>query len=54
MLVVTHEMSFAREGGSRVSFMDGGRIIEEGPSKVFFDNPKDARTKAFLGHEGKE
>ncbi len=54
MLVVTHEMSFAREAGSRVIFMDGGRIIEEGPSKVFFDNPKDARTKAFLGHEGKE
>ena len=48
MLVVTHEMGFAREVSSRVIFMDGGYIVEEGTPKEFFSNPKEERTKAFL------
>ncbi|AZY50900.1 polar amino acid ABC transporter ATP-binding protein [Bordetella avium] len=49
MLVVTHEMGFAREAAHRVIFMDQGRIVEEAPSQQFFDAPQQARTKAFLG-----
>ncbi|MBV8601151.1 MAG: amino acid ABC transporter ATP-binding protein [Candidatus Eremiobacteraeota bacterium] len=48
MVVVTHEMGFAREVGSRVIFMDGGRIIESGTPEHFFENPESDRTKAFL------
>ncbi|MCU6747448.1 MULTISPECIES: amino acid ABC transporter ATP-binding protein [Lachnospiraceae] len=48
MVVVTHEMGFAREVASRVIFMDEGRIVEEAPPKEFFGNPKDARLKEFL------
>lgn len=48
MVVVTHEMGFAREVASRVIFMDEGRIVEEVPPKEFFENPKDARLKEFL------
>lgn len=48
MIVVTHEMGFAKEVGTRAIFMDEGRIVEEGDPKVFFDNPKEERTKAFL------
>ena len=48
MVVVTHEMGFAREVGSRVLFMDEGRIIEEAPPKEFFGNPKNTRLKDFL------
>jgi polar amino acid transport system ATP-binding protein len=48
MLVVTHEMSFARDVASRVVFMDGGRILEEGPPEELFSNPQQERTKAFL------
>ena len=50
MLVVTHEMGFARDVGSRVVFMDGGVIVEEGPPDEVFDNPQNDRTKDFLGH----
>ncbi len=49
MLVVTHEMGFAREVAHRVIFMDQGRIVEEAPSDVFFQSPQHARTRAFLG-----
>ena len=49
MVVVTHEMGFAREVGDRVVFMDGGFIIEEGTPDELFGNPKSDRTKAFLG-----
>jgi general L-amino acid transport system ATP-binding protein len=49
MLVVTHEMGFAREIASRVVFMDAGQIIEANTPKAFFDNPQHARTKLFLG-----
>ncbi len=48
MLVVTHEMGFARRVADRVVFMDGGVIVEEGPPSAFFENPKHARTKDFL------
>lgn len=48
MLVVTHEMGFAREVGSRVIFMDNGEIKEEGKPDDIFSNPKNERTKAFL------
>lgn len=48
MVVVTHEMGFAKEVGDRVLFMDEGRIVEEGPPKEIFDNPQHDRTKAFL------
>ncbi|NKE04762.1 amino acid ABC transporter ATP-binding protein [Mesobacillus selenatarsenatis] len=49
MVVVTHEMGFAREVGDRVIFMDGGYIVEEDVPGELFGNPKHERTKAFLG-----
>jgi len=49
MMVVSHEMGFAREVGDRVVYMDEGSIIEEGPPSVIYSNPKNERTKAFLG-----
>ncbi len=48
MVVVTHEMSFAREVGTRILFMDGGNVIERGTPDEIFDNPKNDRTKLFL------
>ena len=48
MLVVTHEIAFAREVATRVIFMDGGNIIEEGTPSEVIDNPKNERTKQFL------
>jgi ABC-type polar amino acid transport system ATPase subunit len=48
MVVVTHEMGFAREAGDRIVFMDAGRIVEEGEPARFFAAPREARTKAFL------
>lgn len=48
MIVVTHEMNFARNVSKKVIFMDEGNIIESGNSKEFFENPKQERTKAFL------
>ncbi|PAF35331.1 peptide ABC transporter ATP-binding protein [Terribacillus saccharophilus] len=48
MIVVTHEMGFAREVGDRVLFMDGGYIVEEAKPEEIFSNPKEERTKAFL------
>ena len=50
MVVVTHEMGFAREVGSRVLFMDGGHIVEQGTPEEVFDHPTSDRTKDFLGH----
>lgn len=49
MVVVTHEMGFAREVGDRVLFMDGGYIVEQGHPEDLFGNPQNERTKAFLG-----
>lgn len=48
MVVVTHEMGFAREVASRVMFMDDGRIVEEAPPEEFFRNPKNPRLREFL------
>lgn len=48
MLVVTHEMNFAKNVSTKVIFMEQGQIVEEGTSKEFFQNPKEERTKAFL------
>jgi glutamine transport system ATP-binding protein len=48
MVVVTHEMGFAREVGDRVIFMDGGVIVEENEPKQLFENPQHNRTKSFL------
>lgn len=48
MVVVTHEMGFAKEIASRVLFMDDGRIVEQAPPKEFFDDPKSQRAREFL------
>ena len=48
MVIVTHEMGFAREVGTRLLFVDGGYIVEQGKPKEVFENPKEERTKAFL------
>jgi polar amino acid transport system ATP-binding protein len=48
MIVVTHELDFAREVGDRVLFMDGGRIVEAGPPAEVFSRPREERTRAFL------
>jgi general L-amino acid transport system ATP-binding protein len=48
MMVVTHEMGFAREVGDRVIFMDAGQIVEVGTPEHFFTNPQEERTKSFL------
>jgi polar amino acid transport system ATP-binding protein len=48
MIVVTHEMQFAREVGDRVLFMDEGRIVEQGPPSEVLDNPREERTRRFL------
>ena len=50
MIVVTHEMKFARDVADRVVFMDGGVIVEQGTPEEVFDHPKSERTKDFLGH----
>jgi polar amino acid transport system ATP-binding protein len=48
MVVVTHEMGFAREVADRVIFMDQGQIVEQGPPSDLFTKPQHARTQAFL------
>ncbi len=48
MVIVTHEMGFAREAGDRIIFMDEGKIIEESSAERFFENPREERTKDFL------
>ncbi len=50
MLVVSHEMGFARAAANRVIFMDQGQIVETAPPEEFFTNPKEERTKRFLEH----
>src|SRR5215470_3997690 len=54
MIVVTHEMGFAREVANRIAFMDAGKIVEVDPPEIFFANPKEERTRRFvskiLGH----
>ena len=48
MVIVTHEMSFAREAADRIIFMDNGVIEEEGTPEEVFDNPKSERTREFI------
>ena len=50
MIVVTHEMKFARDVADRVIFMDGGVVVEQGTPAEVFDHPKSERTREFLGH----
>ncbi|NLO36459.1 MAG: amino acid ABC transporter ATP-binding protein, partial [Clostridiaceae bacterium] len=50
MLVVTHEMGFAREVADRVIYMDEGQIVEQGTPENIFDRPQNERTRAFLSH----
>ena len=52
MLIVTHEMQFAREIADRIVFMEGGRIVEQGPPSQIFGNAQDDRTRAFLRRVG--
>ncbi len=52
MLIVTHEMQFAREIADRIIFMEGGRIVEQGPPSQIFDAPQDPRTRDFLRRVG--
>jgi ABC-type polar amino acid transport system ATPase subunit len=49
MLCVTHEMGFARSVAHRIIFMDAGEIVEEAPPDTFFANPRNERTRTFLG-----
>ena len=50
MIIVTHEMAFARDVADHVIFMDGGKICEEGDPKEVFANPQQERTRQFLSH----
>ena len=50
MIIVTHEMSFARDVADRIIFMDGGYIVEEGPAHDLIDHPREERTKQFLSN----
>ncbi len=52
MVIVTHEMGFAREVADRIVFMDGGVIVEQGPAEQVIDHPREARTQAFLAQRG--
>jgi polar amino acid transport system ATP-binding protein len=48
MLIVTHQMHFARDIADRVVFLDGGRVVEQGPPEEIFSRPRHERTRAFL------
>ena len=48
LLIVTHEMAFARAVADRIVFMDAGRILEQHPPEIFFTNPQTARAQQFL------
>jgi len=48
MVIATHEMSFARDTANRICFLDGGRILEQGPAEEIFTHPREARTQQFL------
>ena len=52
MIIVTHEMAFARDAADRILFMDGGVVVEEGPAQELMDRPKEERTRRFLAHYG--
>ncbi len=48
MLIVTHEMAFARDAADRVVFMDAGQLVEDEPPQILFAQPRNPRTQAFL------
>ena len=50
MIIVTHEMGFAREAADRIMFFDEGRLVEEGSTEKMLNNPSEPRTQAFLSH----
>ena len=50
MIIVTHEMAFARDVADRIMFMDGGVVVEEGPARDLIDHPREERTCQFLSH----
>jgi polar amino acid transport system ATP-binding protein len=50
MLIVSHEMGFARAAADRIIFMDSGQIVEEAPPETFFTSPREERTRRFLEH----
>ena len=52
MIIVTHEMAFARDVADEVMFMDGGVIVEQGPAEQVIDHPREERTRAFLAQRG--
>ncbi len=52
MIIVTHEMAFARDVADRILFMDGGVVVEEGPAHDLIDHPREERTRQFLAHYG--
>ena len=52
MVIVTHEMGFARDVADRIVFMDGGVIVEQGPAEQVIDRPREERTRAFLAQRG--
>ena len=52
MVIVTHEMGFARDVADRIVFMDGGVIVEQGPAEQVIDHPCEERTRAFLAQRG--
>ena len=53
MLVVTHELGFARTVSNQVVFMEDGLVVESGPSQDIFQNPREERTRVFLQTDGK-
>ena len=53
MIIVTHEMKFARDAADRILFMDGGVVVEQGGAKELIDHPKEERTRQFLASYGK-
>ena len=50
MIIVTHEMHFARDVADRIMFMDGGVVVEQGPARELIEHPKEERTRCFLAH----
>ena len=50
MIIVTHEMAFARDVADRILFMDGGVVVEEGPARQVIDHPREERTRRFLAN----
>ena len=50
MIIVTHEMHFARDVADRILFMDGGVVVEQGPARQLIEHPQEERTRRFLAH----